>query len=67
MPALSKMLAVTKSISRKGINNRHPISKADVRLHIDGVIRKPTITANGKVLVERGVIKIPPLDTWVAN
>ena len=35
------------------------------QLHIDGVTRKPTISIDGKVIVERGVIRIPPLDTWV--
>ncbi len=35
------------------------------QLHVDGVTRKPTIEVDGKVIVEKGVIKIPPLDTWV--
>jgi len=35
------------------------------QLHIDGVTRKPTISIEGEVIVEKGVIKIPPLDTWV--
>ena len=35
------------------------------QLHVDGVTRKPTISIDGEVIVERGVIKIPPLDTWI--
>jgi 2,5-dihydroxypyridine 5,6-dioxygenase len=34
------------------------------QLHIDGVTRKPTITINDKVVVEGGIVKVPPLDTW---
>jgi hypothetical protein len=35
------------------------------QLHIDGVTRKPTITINGNVVVDKGVIRVPPLDTWL--
>ena len=35
------------------------------QLHIDGVTRKVTITVEGKVVVQNGVIMIPPLDSWV--
>jgi leucyl aminopeptidase (aminopeptidase T) len=31
---------------------------ADVPLHIDGVIRKPTVEVDGRVLVEKGFLKI---------
>jgi 2,5-dihydroxypyridine 5,6-dioxygenase len=35
------------------------------QLHVDGVTRKPTITIDGEVLVDKGVIKVPPLDAWL--
>jgi len=34
------------------------------QLHIDGVTRKPTILINGEVVVDKGIIKVAPLDTW---
>jgi leucyl aminopeptidase (aminopeptidase T) len=34
------------------------------QLHIDGVTLKPTIDIDGKLFMEDGVIKVPPLDTW---
>lgn len=34
-------------------------------LHIDGVTRKPTIHIDNELFVENGLIKIPPLDSWV--
>jgi len=37
------------------------------QLHVDGVTRKPTISINGKTIVEDGIIKIPPLDTWMSG
>jgi leucyl aminopeptidase (aminopeptidase T) len=35
------------------------------QLHVDGVTRKPTITINDKLIIDKGVIKIPPMETWV--
>jgi leucyl aminopeptidase (aminopeptidase T) len=35
------------------------------QLHIDGVTRQPTIVIDKEIIVDRGVIKIPPLDTWI--
>jgi leucyl aminopeptidase (aminopeptidase T) len=37
------------------------------KLHIDGVIRKPTITIDDETFIENGVIKMPPFDRapWV--
>jgi len=37
------------------------------KLHIDGVIRRPTITIDGEVFIEKGVYKWPPLNgpPWV--
>ena len=35
------------------------------QLHIDGVTQKPTIHIEGNLLVEKGIIRVPPLDTWV--
>jgi len=35
------------------------------QLHIDGVTRKPTIHVGDDLVVEKGVIRVPPLDTWV--
>jgi leucyl aminopeptidase (aminopeptidase T) len=35
------------------------------QLHIDGVTREPTISINDQIVVEKGVIRIPPLDTWI--
>ena len=34
-------------------------------LHIDGVTRDPTITIDNQVVVEKGIIRIPPLDSWI--
>lgn len=33
-------------------------------LHIDGITQKSTITVNGEVLLQNGVIMVPPFDTW---
>jgi leucyl aminopeptidase (aminopeptidase T) len=35
------------------------------QLHIDGVTRKPTIEIGTELFMEKGVIKVPPLDGWV--
>ena len=35
------------------------------QLHIDGVTRKPTIEIDKELFMEKGVIKVPPLDGWV--
>ena len=35
------------------------------QLHIDGVTLEPTIQVGDQIVVDKGIIKIPPLDTWV--
>jgi leucyl aminopeptidase (aminopeptidase T) len=35
------------------------------QLHIDGVTLRPTIFIEDNILIEKGVIKVPPLDKWV--
>ncbi len=34
-------------------------------LHIDGVTQDPTITIDNQIIVEKGIIRIPPLDSWI--